>query len=148
MAGTPTKFLARDLLIEVLDPASGGGYVEIKGVESLTHSPSSTLANTTDFASAGRMESLMAERGDEVTLSGFRMEDTATGDRDPGQEIVEALGNEISVASLGTFRITTPGGVTYTFSANVEGTLFGGGHNDPSAWGGKLTVSGAIAVGP
>jgi hypothetical protein len=139
-----TKFLARDLLIEVLDPASGGDYVEIKGVEGLTHSPSSTLANTTDFASEGRMESLMAERGDEFTLVGFRMEDTVNGDRDPGQEIVEALGDEISVASVGTFRITTPGGLELNFGANVEVTRLGGGHNDPSAWGAKLTVSGAI----
>lgn len=143
---TVQKFLARDLLIEVLDPASGGDYVEIKGIESLTHAPSSTLANTTDFDSQGRMESLMAERGDEFTATGFRMEDSDTGARDPGQEIVEALGNEISVASIGQFRITTPGGIVYGFGANVEGTLFGGGHNDPSAWGAKLTVSGAVSV--
>lgn len=140
-----TKFLARDLLVEVLDPASGGDYVEILGVESLTHSPSSTLANTTDFASQGRMESIMAERGDEITMSGFRMEDVATGDRDPGQAIVEAIGQEISVASIGTFRITSPGGDSVVFGATVEATLFGGGHNDPSAWGAKLTVSGAFA---
>ena len=140
-----TKFLARDLLIEVLDPSSGGDYTEIKGVESLTHSPSSTLANTTDFASAGRMESIMAERGDEFTLSGFRMEDVDDGTRDAGQAIVEELAQEISVASIGTFRITSPGGNTLIFGANVEATLLGGGHNDPSAWGAKLTVSGAIA---
>lgn len=137
-----TKFLARDLTIEIQDPASGGDFVEIKGVESLTHAPSTTLANTTDYASQGRMEVLVAERGDEWTLSGFKLEDVATGDADPGQALVEALAKEISVDSQGTFRITSPGGNTLTFTAVAEVTQPGGGHNDPAAWGSKLTVTG------
>jgi hypothetical protein len=137
-----TKFLARDLVIEILDPASGGDYVEIKGMESLTHSPSTTQADTTDFESGGRKEHLVAERGDEWTLAGYKLEDVGTGDYDPGQALVEALGKQISVDSIGTFRITSPGGNTLTFQASAEVTQPGGGHNDPAAWGAKLTVTG------
>lgn len=142
-----TKFLARDLTIEVLDPASGGDYTEIKGLETLSHSPSTTQADTTDFESGGRKEHLVAERGDEWTLSGFKLEDVATGDYDPGQALVEDLGKQISVASIGTFRITSPGGNTLTFEASAEVTLPGGGHNDPAAWGAKLTVTGLPVYG-
>ena len=36
-----TKFLARDLTIGIADSGSGGGYIPIKGLNTLTHSPSS-----------------------------------------------------------------------------------------------------------
>jgi len=142
-----TKFLARDLVIEILDPGSGGDYVEIKGVESLTHSPSSTEADTTDFEGGGRKSHLIAERGDEWTITGFKLEDVATGEGDPGQLLVEELAEQISAASLGQFRITSPGGNTIEFQASAEVTQPGGGHNDPAAWGAKLSVSGAVTRG-
>lgn len=137
-----TKFLARDLVIEILDTATGGAYTEVKGLESLTHSPSTTEADTTDFESGGRKEHLVAERGDEWTLSGFKLLDVATGDLDPGQQLIEELATKISFESLGTFRITDPGGNSKVFQASAEVTLPGGGHNDPAAWGAKLSVSG------
>lgn len=142
-----TKFLARDLVIEILDPASGGDYTEIKGLETLSHSPSSTKADTTDFEGGGRKSHLVAERGDEWTLSGFKLEDVATGEGDPGQVLVEELGEKISFESLGQFRITSPGGNQIEFQASAEVTKPGGGHNDPAAWGAKLEVSGAITRG-
>lgn len=136
-----TKFLARDLVIEISDPADDS-WVEIKGLESLTHSPSTTEADTTDFESGGRKEHLVAERGDEWTLSGYRLLDVGNGDLDPGQQLVDELAAEISVGSIGLFRITDPGGNIRQFNASAEVTLPGGGHNDPAAWGAKLSVSG------
>lgn len=140
-----TKFLARDLLIQILGTTSGADWEEIKGLETLSHAPTSTLADTTDFDSVGRREVLMAERGDDWTLSGYRLEDVSTGARDPGQAEVEALAQRISTGSVGSFRITTPGGNLLSFSAIAEVTLPGGSHNAPAAWGAKLTVTGAIA---
>lgn len=137
-----TKFLARDLVFEVAEGGSGSSYIPVGGVESLSHSPSTEIADTTDFGSQGRKEMLVAERGDEWTITGFYMEDVLTGERDAGQERIEAIAAEISTTSVGTFRITCPGGNRIDFNAIVEVTLHGGGHNDPAAWGAKLTVSG------
>lgn len=140
-----TKFLARDLTIEVDNAGSGGGsFIAIGGLNSLTHSPSTAQAETTDFDSAGRKEHIVAERGDEWTLSGFMLEDVLTGDRDPGQAAVEAVAKEVGLGSLETFRITSPGGNTIIFSASAEVTLGGGGNNDAATWQAKLTVSGVV----
>jgi hypothetical protein len=139
-----TKFLARDLTIEIGDGGSGGGYVEIKGLHSITHAPTSTDAETSDFNSGGRSEHLKAERGDSWTCAGFTLEDVATGDRDPGQAAVEAAAQLIGPAALVPFRITSPGGNTIEFVGSVEVTLSGGGTNDASAWQAVVRASGAI----
>lgn len=150
-----TKFLARDLAIGIMPGSwgtgsgsgSGGGtgsYTPIKGLNTLTHSPSSSDAETTDFDSAGRAEHMKAERGDEWTLAGFTLEDVLTGVRDPGQELVEQLAQAIGIGSLGSFRITSPGGNTITFDASAEVTLAGGGNNDAAAWQAVIKVSGPV----
>lgn len=125
-----------------------GGYpVIVNGLNSLTHSPSSSDADTTSFDSEGRSEHMKAERGDSWTLAGFYLEDVATGDRDPGQAAVEALAQLIGPSSLGVFKITSPGGNTITFSASAEVTLHGGGNNDAAAWQATIVVSGAVTYG-
>lgn len=139
-----TKFLARDLVIEIAEDASGSDWIEIKGVNSLTHSPSSTDADTTDFESEGHDQHLKASRGDTWTIQGFALEDVVTGDRDPGQAAVEALAVLVGPAAMGLFRVTSPGGNTITFEASAEVTLSGGSTNDASAWGCTLKVNGAM----
>lgn len=140
-----TKFLARDLTIEIAVGGSGGGYTAIKGLNTLTHSPSSTDAETTDFDSDGHSEHMKAERGDSWTLAGFTLEDVLNGDRDPGQAAVEALAGRTGLNSLGQFRITSPGGNKLDFSASAEVTRAGGGNNDPAAWQAVIRVSGALS---
>jgi hypothetical protein len=139
-----TKFLARDLLIEVQGLGSGDSFTEIKGLNTLTHSPSSTDAETTSFDEAGRSSHLKAERGDSWTLAGLALEDVLTGDRDPGQAECELLATEIGALAFRNFRITSPGGNTITFAASAEVTLAGGGTNDAAAWQCVIRVSGAI----
>lgn len=141
-----TKYLARDLTCEINVGYGGYGddWVPVKGVESLTHSPSTSRADTTDFDSEGRGEHLVSERGDSWALSGFALEDVATGDRDPGQAAVETLAKQIGLDSMGQFRMTSPGGNTITFLASAEVTQAGGAHNDPAAWAATLTVSGDV----
>src|SRR5689334_4791838 len=100
-----TKFLARDLSIDINTGTPGVPvWTPVKGLNTLTHSPSSTDAETTDFDSDGRAEHMKAERGDSWTLAGFSLEDVADGSRDPGQAAVEALGRAVGLASLGQFR--------------------------------------------
>lgn len=139
-----TKFLARDLMIEIDDGGSGDGFLEIKGLNSITHAPTSTDAETSDFNSEGRSEHLKAERGDSWTCSGFTLEDVDNGDRDPGQTRAEAVGQLVGPAALVPFKITSPGGNTISFSGSVEVTLSGGGTNDASAWQAVIRASGAI----
>lgn len=140
-----TKFLARDLTIEINTGSIGSPvWTAIKGLNTLTHAPSSTDAETTDFDSNGAAEHMKAERGETWTLAGFSLEDVTTGDRDPGQQAVEALALTVGLASLGNFRITSPGGNTATFMASAEVTRAGGGNNDPATWQAVVRVSGTV----
>jgi hypothetical protein len=139
-----TKFLARDLVFEIATDASGEDFIEVKGLHSLTHAPSSTDADTTDFESDGHAEHIKAERQDTWTITGFTLEDVVTGERDPGQAAVEALAQLGGPAGIGIFRITSPGGNTITFSASAEVTLAGGATNDAAAWNATVKTSGAM----
>ena len=142
-----TKFLARDLAIVIDTGGSGGSFTPIKGLDTLTHSPSSTDAVTTDFDSNGRGEHMVADRGDTWTLAGFFLEDVLSGDRDPGQAAVEALGHATGLDSLGSFTITSPGGNTISFKASADVTGPGGSNNDAAKWQAVLKISGAITYG-
>lgn len=137
-----TKFLARDLSISIQVGGSGGDFIDIKGLNTLTHSPSSTDAETTDFDSDGYAEHMKAERNDSWALAGYYLEDVLTGDRDPGQAAVEALAQLRGPASLGTFRIESPGGNRITFEGTAETTWHGGGNNDAAAWAATVRMSG------
>ena len=137
-----TKFLARDLTIAVEDPETPDSYITIGGLNSLTHAPSTSRADTTDFNSNGRDEHIVASRGESWTLAGFAIEDVETGDRDPGQLIVEALGRARGLGATGSFQVISPGGNTITFDASAEVTLHGGGHNDAAAWQAAIQVTG------
>lgn len=146
-----TKYLARDLTIEIstgagVDTIAGTDddvWTVIGGLNSLTHSPSTSRADTTSFDSNGRDEHLVASRGESWTLAGFSLEDVADGTRDAGQSAVETLAKAVSVAGLGHFRITSPGGNKILFQASAEVTLAGGGHNDAAAWQAVLQVNGS-----
>lgn len=151
-----TKFLARDLAIAIstapgVDTIPGTAddtWVDIGGLNSLTHAPSTSRADTSSFDSNGRDEHLIASRGETWTLAGFALEDVANGTRDAGQEAAEALGKLVGPAGLGYFKITSPGGNTIIFQASVETTLHGGGHNDAAAWQAVLTVNGEPVYTP
>lgn len=145
-----TKFLARDLSIFI---STGSGsdasvgteddlWLEILGLNTLTHAPSTSRADTTEFDSNGRDEHLVASRGETWTVAGFTLEDVDTGERDPGQEAVEALGRLVGPAGMGYFRVLSPGGNAIYFQASVETTLHGGGTNDAAAWQAVITVNG------
>lgn len=140
-----TKFLARDLNIDINTGTIGAPvWTPIKGLNTLTHSPSSTDAETTDFDSNGNPEHMKAERGHQWTLAGYALEDVADGSRDPGQAAVETLAKAMGLASLGQFRTTSPGGNTGTFMASAEVTQPGGGNNDTATWQAVLRVSGEV----
>lgn len=145
-----TKFLARDLSIFISTSAGSDSsvgneddtWLEILGLNSLTHAPSTSRADTTEFDSNGRDEHLIASRGETWTAAGFTLEDVETGERDPGQEAVEASGRLVGPAGMAYYKVVSPGGNAIYFQASAEVTLSGGGTNDAAAWQAVITVNG------
>lgn len=117
-------------------------FVQIKGLNSRTHSDSSVDAETTGDDSDGLNEHMVAERGESWTIAGHKLLDTATGDQDPGQEAVETLAREVGPASIGYFKVEYPGGAEELFAASAKLTRPSGGHNDPASWSVTLRQSG------
>ena len=140
-----TKFLARDLVIEIRTAVGPDVWTPIKGLDTFTHSPSSENADTTGFDDQGRATHIKAQRGDSFELAGKALIDVAAvGEgKDPGQKAVETLGRAVGAAAEGRFRITDPATNRLEFSATVEVTNPGGGTNDAASWGATLEVTGA-----
>lgn len=141
-----TKVLARDWTFSInTGTTTTPAWTPILGVNSFGVSRSKNDVDTTDFASAGWTEHLVASRGWEFTLEGFHLEDT-DGTRDPGQTAVEANTLLMGAASLDQYKFTSPGGKVYTFvaSAVVDGP--GGGSDDATSWACTLTVSGTVTI--
>lgn len=76
--------------------------------------------------------------------TGVTVSTAVSGDRDEGQEAVDALCTKFGPNGLAQFKKTSPAGTTETFYASAEPSDVGGGHNDPTAWGVTLTISGKI----
>ena len=126
-----TKIPARDFTIEI-DTAYPGtpAWTAIGGLNSLTPSPSTNRADTTDFDSNGVAEHLVMKRGLEFTIAGHHLEDALTGDRDPGQAAVETLARAVGLAALGSFRVLTRR-QRRQLPRLGRGDHAGGGHNNP-----------------
>ena len=138
------KVLARGWKVEVGNGANPETFIEIKGLKSLGFDNEKTDADTTSFDEDGAKSHIVASRGSKLSLEGNFLEDQTNGSRDPGQQAVEDLAELIGPASLGNFRLTSPGGKMRNFiaSANVSG--IGGGTDDPTGWKADITVSGKI----
>jgi predicted secreted protein len=121
-------------------------WTPIHGVRSFTISTTKNDIDTRDFDSGGWLEHIVGSRGKSFTVAGARIEDEDTGDRDPGQEAIETLGDELGADAIGSFRITTPGGTTYIFGASADVTPFGGGLDAFADWSVGLTMTGQWTV--
>jgi len=141
-----TKFLARDLTIEVQTAVDT--WTPIGGLNTLTHSPSTERADTTGFDENGRPTHLVAQRGDSWELAGFALVDVESGEKDPGQEYIETSAQEMGLAAEETYRITDPGGNALQFAATAELTRPGGGHNDAASWAASIEMTGEPTYTP
>jgi hypothetical protein len=138
------KVLARGFKFEINTGTDlAPQWVQIKGLTSFGVDSDKEDAETTDFESAGFAEHMVAGRSYEISLEGHFLEDAA-GVRDPGQEEVDALAEEVGETSLGSFRMTTPKGKVWTWKASAKVGGPGGENNDPASWSATLTVSGKI----
>ena len=121
-----TKIPARDFTIEIDSGVPGPpAWTPIGGLNSLTPSPSTNRADTTDFDSNGVAEHLVMERGLEFTVAGHHLEDALTGDR---ANRAIAAPSEASSASVGFSGAPMPG-MAIAPSTGIE---FGGGGSGSS----------------
>mgnify|MGYP001157848879 FL=1 len=80
----------------------------------------------------------------DTNTTGVTVKSAVTGDRDEGQEAVDALCTKIGADSIAQFKKTSPGGKAETFYASAEMGDIGGGNNDTTSWGVTLTISGKV----
>jgi len=125
-------------------------FTTVGGLDTLNFAPNTATADATVFENAGWTQTTTVSRGITVTASGKALYDE-TGDKDPGQLAVEALGEALGAAAVGTFRIELPSGDYLEFDATVtDVTPFGGGVNGLAEWSCTLVASAAptIVVAP
>jgi len=138
-----TAIPARNWTIEV-ENSAGDSFIEIDGLQTMTWSHSDEQLDTTNMNSNGKAENMIIERSQAVSLEGDWMEDPDDGSRDPGQERVETLGNEVGLSSIGTMKLTSPGGTIYEFDATVSLGEALGGRNEKSSWAATFNISGSV----
>jgi hypothetical protein len=146
----PTSFAARGFRFDINTGTTDVPVkTRIKGINSWTHTPSSTDASTTDFDSVdGAEEHFKILRGETFALTGQTKLDKATGGRDPGQEAVETLAQQVEEDSLKEFWITWPGGTVWECLVSAEVQIAGGDNANPSGWSATLIRSGPRTVTP
>jgi len=141
-----TKVLARDWGKDIRTSTGPDVYTNIAGIRAFGIDPNKQDVDTSDFDSNGWTEHMVAARGLTITLDGFFMEDVATKARDAGQEAVESLSRNVGPTSIGRFRLTTPGGTTWTFDATAEVGGPSGDVNAVADWKATLNVSGQVTI--
>ena len=144
-AGSYVKVSARKWLVECSTDARVT-WTAVHGLTTFAFSKSSTRTDTTDFVADGIETGEIMARGASCKLDGFFLEDS-TKARDPGQAAVETFNEATGAASVGDFRLTSPNGKLYVFSATVEqGDMASGNNNDKTKWAVTLTRSGALTI--
>lgn len=140
------EILARELKVEIQTGSST--WQEIEAIQTIGHTPTKTDADTGHFQAAGRARHIVAERGDEFTLECVYMVDPDTGEIPPGHQALRDLGAKIGYESIGTFRITGPGGSGIEFKASANVGQPSGGRNEAATFSVTLTVTDDITVVP
>jgi hypothetical protein len=141
------KVSARDWVVEInTGTVAVPAWTQIGGINNFVIGRNDEETDTTDFDSGGMEEHHVMQRGKTLGLEGFFKEDPANGDRDAGQEAVEAHAELVGAASLKQYRFTSPGGTgkVAMFSAKIGSV--GGGNNDKTSWAVELKRSGAEAA--
>ena len=137
------EVLARNWDLEVVDPdETEETFVEVGGLDTFTFSGDVNNADTTTFEDGGWETHMAASRSRGLSMDGKYQVDPETGERNRGQEIIEELATKMGQESLGSFRLTDPGGNSKEFDATANIGDQGGGNDDPTSWGAELDVSG------
>jgi hypothetical protein len=122
---------------------STGAYTLIGGITQFTPSFETQEDDTTAFESGGNDEHIVTGRGKSWKFEGNHKEDPATGTRDAGQVIVEALADEVGEDAYGQLKIVSPGGNVKEYLGTVRMDTGGGGTTTKTNWGFEFKRSGA-----
>jgi len=117
-------------------------WTPLKGLNTFTISSDDSNTDVSTFEDAGYKSNLTVTRGYGFSAEGFVLEDEATGDRDPGQEMVEAKAEEVGQAAFMMVRVTSPGGTKKVYEGSPSLSDIGGGQEDAASWGFELMVNG------
>lgn len=135
------EILAREMLFKI---KVNGAFEEIENIDSVTHNPTKTDADTGSFSAAGRARHIVAERGDEFTLTIKYVIDDVTGKEPDGNEALRELATKIGHESIGEFQYVNKMGDGIQFAGSAVVAMPGGGRNDPGTYSVTITVSGDI----
>ena len=161
------QFIARIKVLTGAVTASGNVTITLNEIEDITVAVieydtvrevatkiAQSINDETDWSAYSIGDTLTVKHtsGEAFTVSfedtgttGVTVKSAVTGDRDEGQEAVDALCTKIGSDSIAQFRKTSPGGTVETFYASAEMADVGGGNNDTTSWGVTLTISGKVA---
>lgn len=138
----PRVVLARGWKVEIEIDSS---FVEVKGLKTIGLTPGVKDADITVKESGDYDESLPARRTMEIKLTGKKLE-ASTGEEDPGQAGVEALAEEVDVAGVTSWKVTSPGGKLREFDGWVKMDALGGDIDEGSDWGCTIRQTGAVTI--
>jgi hypothetical protein len=161
------KYIARIKVLTGAVTASGNITITLNEIEDITVAVieydtvrevatkiAQSINDETDWSAYSIGDTLTVKHtsGEAFTVSyedtgttGVTIKYAVSGDRDEGQEAVDALCTKIGSDSIAQFRKTSPGGTVETFYASAEMADVGGGNNDTTSWGVTLTISGKVA---
>lgn len=141
---TPMPILTRGCKLEI---DIGAGYVEIKGLESMSFERSSKASEWTLKEDMGQENGVIATRGKSIKCKGKYLVDATDGTRDPGQAAVETAAGYIDYQSRVKTRLTLPpdgsaSAEQVEFYATYEMDTVGGDFNEAMDWGFTATRRG------
>lgn len=137
------KVLAQLWKLYIKDNSATPVYIEVKGLDTITPNISGDRIETPDFQSGAWKSYLKVQQGMEITIDGYYLVDESTGDRDPGQAAMDAIGRLTGQEAFADFRLTCAGGSTIEFQGLFAPGSFGGGSvNESARWGGVVTING------
>lgn len=143
------KTLASGWVFAIGDTSGGASvtYTPILGGNNWSEEWTENENDLTDFQSGDWNEHSVTRRGLSITLEGFFKHDESTGDRDPGQELVEAAGQQTGVAAYRDFRVYhNATGVGFTGEGTFRLSGAGGGTDDNASWGFTFVFNGQPAA--
>ncbi|WDZ91143.1 phage tail tube protein [Nocardiopsis sp. HUAS JQ3] len=142
------KVAARGWVFELSDGEEVPTWLQVEGITEWESDPSEGEEETeiTDFNSDGESETLPAQRGEAITLTGLR--EMTSGEQAPGQARVEALARLKMYEGVGAFRWRHSTETSWRlWDAWVSLGSRGGGNNDMTSFECSIRRVGAEQVG-
>ena len=131
--------LARSYIFEVSEDAVA--YTTVSGVNNWSLKFDETMKDSTTFDTNGYGRKVKTQRGVTVMFEGVYEYDSDTGDRDPGQQMIDESTKDFGAAGVRYYRIShaTDEGSVLTFKGVAAHDDMGGKNDEIEAW--KVTIS-------